>query len=463
MTDNQIKEYLNKIEVITKLDQLIDKYKIAKKKEDIIKQILFDYFSGKIKEDDLDLEIQEKADLNFNLVLDFTYDLENELFPLLPANLKKPEGKTESVEAKLEDILKEIKKQAKLKIEERYEKRFEDSVYNWFRDIRDDSETEDVLTKSAKIGGLGLNSDQANNLINILKNIETDYKSKGVNIRDLISKELKKEQEVFQEKKVKEENIDVDAKVKMPEKTEEKSTGEDVTIDQLLKDKGVAFSELSDKEEIKKKLENKEEIQDSGSLEQKIENKEKFLESREELNPPPPVLAAKKEEEMPQKKEAIKSNESISTFKSSPAPTVTNPSPVIPKTPKIEEKQPLFKKTFSESRPKIEDVKFSTKLYGPIDELAAFKIEDLRRLAKDPKEAINKIKDKLDLLEDESIVKRTEGIKALKTSPLYKSYADIMNKAMKEGMSFEQVLKQNPTMTIEEFRSIMELNKSLKY
>ncbi len=461
MTDFNIQEYFDKIEVATKLDELIDRYKIEKKKEDIIRQILIDYFSGKIKEDELDLAIQEKANLNFNLVLDLTYDLENELFPLLPENVVRQAGVSEPVQAKLEDIIKAIEKQAKLKISERYEKRFEDIIFNWFRDIRDDSETLDILTRSNKIGGLGLKYSEGQNLLKILKNIEASYANQGVKIRDLISQELEKEKKVFKEKEAKEEEIDVAAKVKRPEETETKITGADITIDQLLKDKGMKFAELSKKEAIKKELmeeEKKAQELTASPLIKKIEDEEEFLESREEITPPPPALTTKEEKE-PEKKIETKPVPKPEPVSQPVMPPVTS----APSAPQTEEKQPFFKKPFSEARPKIEDVKFAAKLYGPIDELAAFKIEDLRRLSKDPKSAIDKIKDKLDLLEEESIVKRTEGIKALKSSPLYKTYADIMNRAIKQGKSFDQILKENPIITLEEFRAIMELNKSLKY
>jgi hypothetical protein len=108
------------------------------------------------------------------------------------------------------------------------------------------------------------------------------------------------------------------------------------------------------------------------------------------------------------------------------------------------------------------DVKFDRKLYGPLDELAALTLADFRRLSKDPSQAMQKIIGKLDILEGESVVQKNEGIKALKSSPLYKIYADIMNKALM-GKSFEQAIAERGDITMAEFKAIMELNKSLKY
>jgi len=76
----------------------------------------------------------------------------------------------------------------------------------------------------------------------------------------------------------------------------------------------------------------------------------------------------------------------------------------------------------SHGKPKIEDIKYKQKLTGPVEEIGALKIKDFRHLSSDPKKAIEMIKDKIDLLEEDDFKKKLEGIKAFRESGLYKAY-----------------------------------------
>ncbi|MEA3272288.1 MAG: hypothetical protein U9P90_01305, partial [Patescibacteria group bacterium] len=118
-------------------------------------------------------------------------------------------------------------------------------------------------------------------------------------------------------------------------------------------------------------------------------------------------------------------------------------------------------------KPKVEAIKFTPRLTGPIDELRKITLADFRRLAKSPKNIAEKIKDKIELLEDESYAKKTQGIKAWQESEPSKIYFEILNQSMSELMPVSDVLAQReqkklPNLSQEEFKALIALNKYLR-
>jgi hypothetical protein len=135
-------------------------------------------------------------------------------------------------------------------------------------------------------------------------------------------------------------------------------------------------------------------------------------------------------------------------------------------------KKPISKKV------KIEDVKkvdMSTyegsdkhKLIGPIEELEGLSLRDFRNLSDDPIVAINKIEEKINNLEIDSLGKRILGIKAWKKCEINEAYLSILNEAMMKNISFEDVIKERinariSTIDIKEFNAIAEISKKLRF
>lgn len=115
----------------------------------------------------------------------------------------------------------------------------------------------------------------------------------------------------------------------------------------------------------------------------------------------------------------------------------------------------------------VSDVTFTPKLVGPTDALRSMTIQDFRRLSKDPKEATLKIKDKIDLLADESFERRTEGVKAWQACESNRTYLSMLRASL-EGEPLVQVIAKlqnaaQPVLTKEEFDAIMELNRDLRF
>jgi hypothetical protein len=112
-------------------------------------------------------------------------------------------------------------------------------------------------------------------------------------------------------------------------------------------------------------------------------------------------------------------------------------------------------------------VKFAPKLTGPVEELRQVQLKDFRRLSKDPREATLKLKDKIDLLEEQSFDVKTAGIKAWQDSEVNKLYLDILRQSL-EGKPVIEVIneldaKGLPTLSKAEFDAIMELNRKLRF
>ena len=119
-------------------------------------------------------------------------------------------------------------------------------------------------------------------------------------------------------------------------------------------------------------------------------------------------------------------------------------------------------------RPRMEDVKFTPKLVGPVDELRRFNLVDFRRLSADPSKAAQRIYEKIELLGEDSFNKKVLGIKSWRQSELVQSYLDLVYENIEKNLTLEQVinLKQSQnleTLSLEEFKAIMDLNKKLRF
>lgn len=105
---------------------------------------------------------------------------------------------------------------------------------------------------------------------------------------------------------------------------------------------------------------------------------------------------------------------------------------------------------------------------GPVDELKSITLADFRKMADSPEDAAEKILEKISYLEDESLIKRAEGIKAWKQSEIYKLYLQIGNLSLAQKKPVERVIFElreagQPYLTPIEFQAIADLNNRLSY
>ena len=93
---------------------------------------------------------------------------------------------------------------------------------------------------------------------------------------------------------------------------------------------------------------------------------------------------------------------------------------------------------------------------------------NFRRLGETPHQAIAKVKEKVDLLEKESYAKKLAGVEAWHKNEINRFYRLLGQESMSQGRGVEDIISERireskPTLSIEEFNSIMELNRSLRY
>lgn len=116
---------------------------------------------------------------------------------------------------------------------------------------------------------------------------------------------------------------------------------------------------------------------------------------------------------------------------------------------------------------RVEDVAYRPRLMGPLEELKEMSLLDFRRLSPKVKVATDKIYAKIELLGQESYQNKIRGIQAWQGSPVNNLYKAILNESLRKGLTVNQVIEEKQkrneeTLKPEEFRAVVELNRSLK-
>ncbi|MEI6511458.1 MAG: hypothetical protein WCO25_05490 [Candidatus Uhrbacteria bacterium] len=124
--------------------------------------------------------------------------------------------------------------------------------------------------------------------------------------------------------------------------------------------------------------------------------------------------------------------------------------------------------TTASGRPIVEDIRFERKLAGPVEELRMLTLSDFRRLSSDPKQAILRIRDKVELAAQEGYEHRIAAIKAWRESPLSQMYVAVSREALMAGKSIVDALadkrsRGEEVLKDEELHAIVELNGILRF
>jgi hypothetical protein len=121
----------------------------------------------------------------------------------------------------------------------------------------------------------------------------------------------------------------------------------------------------------------------------------------------------------------------------------------------------------SQARPGISDVRIDNKSIGPVDELALMNAATFRRLAADPNQASGRILAIITALGKQSLARKTAGLMAWRSSPLYKQYLSIGQQSMESGQPIPEVINQlkvsnQEYLTLTEFEAISDLNRLMR-
>lgn len=146
-----------------------------------------------------------------------------------------------------------------------------------------------------------------------------------------------------------------------------------------------------------------------------------------------------------------------------PSPLPPTPPPVIAKSEAL--KQSLTRtipvRTVATGKPRVTDIAPPPRLVSPSDELARLDPEAFRKLG-ETKRATNRISEMIDLLGRDSFARRLEGIRAWRRSPLYQSYLQVGQEALRQGGGLTATVATG-TLTEAEFHAISDLNNSLRH
>lgn len=348
--------------------------------------------------------------------------------------------------------------------------RFYQIALTYLKGIRNKIDAKATLEKTTENGGMGMKDIFADNVILLLDKNKTDSEKAALEAES----KKPKNNDIDQEKRSKPaiglgqaRDMDYDFKALV-----EKSSVDDKKSD----DKPNISFKLDDIERVKNEI-------------PKADSAVKKIDLEDFVPPSPHVYGAKQTTpvvaeaavSVPNPKSnssiSIKTNTAVKTGqKPSFSPSNTpSPSAKVPIAPKASIPAPVEKskkislhRGAKSGKVKMDDVKYVPKLTGPIDELKEMNLLNFRRLADEPVVCANKIKEKLEFLEDEGYSQRLQGIEAWRLSPLNKMYLSAGNESIANGISVEDVLNNKKAeahdfINLEEFNAIMQLNKDLRF
>ena len=338
--------------------------------------------------------------------------------------------------------------------------RFRQILKTYFRGIRDRINAKQALIKAIESGGLGFDNDSAEEVLKI-----ADSKIEKLN---------KLQPDIVQPEKIKTADIE-----------QEKLIG---LKDSGVRDVGYDLSAL--KKPVSKEID---------KIYKPVENKKTAnkLDTTHELAPPPPaIIQTKPQSEEPVLQEPAKKlflSKIKNVFSKKPQDKIiieesgtfaAKQKEIKPKlkiggekaTVKQAEEEQVHKikqidaRQIDETRGKIkmDDVKFTPRSMGPIDELGYMDLVSLRRLCKTPAEIMVKIKEKINLLEEDNYAQRLEGIKAWRQSPVNKIYLEMGHESIAQKRPINAIIEDRKTagrdyLNDQEFEAIADLNKSLRF
>lgn len=380
-----------------------------------------------------------------------------------------PPRNIQNLDEKVEEIIRE----SGVKIPESEEKKLRDILLTHLKDIRDDYELEDTLKNV--FGTTSLKKED------IKKIIETARKKGRNQGEDLRRKKLEEIKEALEAERRRRENAFLDDQNKLSEKL--KSRWQEITKRKETSSISLPEERLPRPEKTTPEILSLVEFAnflDSGKNNQREEFKNKEETVEEPVTPLSPRIETPKE--LMTTKAPASGKDVVEKVSASKAdlPAVAPPLSLIETEKKEDKPKPLqvFKPVniplrrpppvFRKDQPRLDDIKYIPRIVGPIDELRDMNLVNFRRLGETPEEVVEKIKEKLNILEHDSVIKRLAGIKAWQESEVVKIYLEISRDCLSKGASADQIIalresSGKPTISLPEYKAILELNKFLRY
>ena len=326
------------------------------------------------------------------------------------------------------DILKSLKL---VFPDEILEKRFKNIIISAIRNVRSSTEIAIILKRSQKIGGMGFEQEIVDKVMNTL--LERTTQSRASIDREKKFIGVEKSNALI--KAPSNELLDIESKMR-----------------KLPKPKTV-IKETKNIKEIKKVSEKTEGV----SLEKDKINKD-IEEAIKEFKPQRIISSTiEVPQEQSLKETVVEEDKNILIAEEIPKTELTPPKVI----------STLGRNLLKPKKTLVEGVSNRPKIYGPNDELRSISLIDWRRWGTS-QEAILKIQEKINLLAEDSLVKKAEGIKSWKESEINKLYLEIGEESINKGKSIEETINERQkegkkTLTQEEFNAVVELNQKLRF
>ncbi|MDO8667767.1 MAG: hypothetical protein Q7K35_01560 [bacterium] len=318
--------------------------------------------------------------------------------------------------------------------------RFKQILKTYLRGIRNKLETELTLIKPFSSGGLSFDDNSARKVMTIAEKVLNSESVLFIEQDSLLDSQIER-------------TFKAPAKIKIPEL--EKIKEEKITI---VRDAPYDFSKLAREKKPYDRPEREALSHELAPLTLAIISAKPKTESLLKANKP---IAAKAEKQAPKEEPSLP----VRPAENSAKPT---------KQLGADSQLPLIRRRFEaenlnqSQKVKVEDVKYIPRVMSPLDEIRYLNLINFRRLDKDPLKGIDKIKSKINLLEEEGYSKRLEGIKFWRLSPLNKLYLEIGHLSIGENKPVDVIIEERKIKNLDylteaEFQAVMDLNKSLRF
>lgn len=352
----------------------------------------------------------------------------------------------ESKKYGIEKIVDRIITKQEISLDSNKKDYFTNILFDFFRDRKNAVTTRDRLTNDIK-----LKPEKVDAVLSVIKSIKSRIDSVG----GLVIKmsEMKPAEKVadMAEEQASETDNDKPQVPSAPVEDKPDDKEENPYADQMQSEVEKALKEISQEDSQKAK---------------EIKQTQAKTEPKKEPSPAPgfDLLKDKKPQE---KKEEVKKVDvfPVSEPKSAPQPEISLPKVSRPMAQVAPKKQIT---DVQKSSDKMEAPNISHVLTGPVREIESFDLITFRRLGSDAQTRVDKILDKINLLEQDSYTKKAQGIKAWRNSPLYKLYLQLGTQSMSEGKEVSALIdemqkKGQDTLSFDEFSAISDLNQKIRF
>ena len=365
--------------------------------------------------------------------------------------------KDDSKKYSIDKIVNKIIEKQDLKLNEVNRQKFTDILYDFFRDRKSAIVVRELLYIKVSVDNKSLDKDIVDNILSIVKGIKNKLFSVGglvvrqaamvdtivepggrIELEDGDGEDASAQEEV--KKALKEMKSSFEPVPSQQPPIASKQVKTKVEIEPIV---------LPKQPKIEEKIETVKEVEliKEGEKKKGIVQVEKQVKPKPEVKPKNiPEVVEKSLEPLPKVfRPSALDKKQISDVVTKPKPT---PEPTLKSVPQASPVQ--------------------HELTGPVQELEALTLDNFRRFGDVVQDRVDKILDKINVLEKDSFTKKAQGIEAWRNSQVYKIYLELGQESMIQGKEVANLIedyksKDKSVLTIEEFTAISDLNKKLRF